>query len=260
MPSTGHILDNLALIADGWRWLAIVWHVVAGVLVLLIVARRVSGRALALTLASMIASVSALAWWSGNWFNGVVFAVLTSALAWQSRHLPRYQVCAVSRRGLPIGLAALAFGWVYPHFLENATWLTYAYAAPMGLIPCPSLAAVIGVSLMANLLDSPRWGLTIGVAGLAYGLVGVARLGVWIDGWLMAAAAASIAASLRMRRVATSDAVLPAPGIFREEGERPQAAPVADAETGRNHGGRHGTAVAPVRYECDPVKDTNHDT
>jgi hypothetical protein len=211
MPSTGQILEGLASIANGWRALAIIWHVVVGVLLVLIGTRRISDRALGLALASMIASVSAMAWWSTNSFNGAVFAVLAVAMAWQAIGMPGRPACTVSRGALPIGLAAVMFGWAYPHFLENASCLTYAYAAPMGLIPCPSLAAIIGVSLMANLLDSPRWGLTTGVAGLTYGIIGVARLGVWIDVWLIAAASGAVAASLRMRRATTSAAALPAP-------------------------------------------------
>ena len=120
MPPTGQILDSLAAIANSWRWLAIIWHVVVGILLVLICTRRISERALALLLASMIASVSAMAWWSANWFNGVVFAVLTSALAWHSRHLPRHQVCAVSRGGLPIGLQAVG------PYLEDLTPLRFA--------------------------------------------------------------------------------------------------------------------------------------
>lgn len=202
MPSTGQILDGLAAIANGWRGLAIIWHMVVGILLVLIGTRRISEYALGLALASMIASVSALAWWSGNWFNATVFAALTSAMAWQSRRFRRHRACAVSGRWMVAGVTALAFGWVYPHFLVNAWIATYTYAAPMGLIPCPSLAAVIGISLIASLLNSPSWGLMIGATGLAYGVVGVARLGVGIDAWLIAAGAVAIAASLMMRRAA----------------------------------------------------------
>jgi hypothetical protein len=85
-------------------------------------------------------------------------------------------------------------------------------------------------------------------------MIGMARLGVWIDVWLIAAAAAAVAASFRMRRAPTSEPVLPAPparGSSREfSAERAKCRRQrrsAAAETGPNHGGRHGTAVAPVR-------------
>ena len=215
MPPAGQILEGLASIANAWRALAIAWHLAVAALLLVVATRRVSNRDIGLTSAALAASVAAMAWWSTNSFNGVVFGVLGVVMAWQAIEMPRHPACTVSRGGVPFGLAALAFGWVYPHFVETASWLTYAYAAPMGLIPCPSLAAIIGVSLMANLLDSPRWGLTIGVAGLAYGMIGVAFLGVWIDVWLIAAASVAVAASLRKLRAAASDAVLPAPAPGR---------------------------------------------
>jgi len=217
MPGPDQILEGVTRIAREWQWLAALWHALVAALLLLILARRVSPRAVALTLSAMIASVSAMAWWSANWFNGVVFGALAIEMTRQSVAMPDHP-CGISRRWLPAGLAALAFGWIYPHFLGTQPLWVYAYAAPLGLIPCPSLAAVIGLTLMVNLLESPRWAITIGAAGLVYGVIGVARLGVRIDVWLIAAAVAAIVAAIMMRRAAPSGAGLPgrpAPGSAR---------------------------------------------
>ena len=202
MPSTADILDSLAAIANGWRPLATLWHSIAAALVVLIVMRQISAYAVGVVLAAMTACVAALAAWAGNWFNAIVFATVTTMLAWHSRQLSSHVPCAVSRWSLIAGLPPLAFAWVYPHFLHDATLWTYAYAAPMGLIPCPSLAAVIGLSLMANLLGSPAWGFMIGMTGLFYGVVGVAGLDVQIDVWLIVAGGAAVAVTLWKHRSA----------------------------------------------------------
>lgn len=33
----------------------------------------------------------------------------------------------------------LAIGWIYPHFLDGPA-VDYLHAAPVGLVPCPTLA------------------------------------------------------------------------------------------------------------------------
>jgi hypothetical protein len=80
----------------------------------------------------------------------------------------------------------IAFGWGYPHFLETDRWMTYAYAAPLGVLPCPTLSALIGATLILGLLGSAVWSITLAAAGLVYGTVGVFVLGVQLDYVLLA--------------------------------------------------------------------------
>jgi len=65
------------------------------------------------------------------------------------------------------------------------------------VIPCPTLSAVIGVTLILGLLESRAWSLTVAVMGFAYGAIGIFRLGVRIDVVLLAGAAALAVAALR---------------------------------------------------------------
>jgi hypothetical protein len=199
MPGADQILEGLTRIAREWTWLAMLWHAVVAVMLAAIVTGRAQRRSIALTMSAMVASVAAMAWWSGNWFNAAVFGTLAIEMARQALRLSVVDRCSPSR-SWPIGAAALGFGWVYPHFLDDASRWEYAYAAPMGLIPCPTLAAVIGLSLIVGLFESRRWGILLGSTGLVYGVIGVARLGVWIDAWLIAAAVAAIVAALRRER------------------------------------------------------------
>lgn len=53
------------------------------------------------------------------------------------------------RRALP-SAALVVFGWTYPHFVSTHSWIEYAYAAPLGLIPCPTLSVVIGFTLLVR--------------------------------------------------------------------------------------------------------------
>jgi hypothetical protein len=198
MPSTEAILDGLTAIANDWRGLAIGWHVfLATVIVGMSAGWRPTNRAAAVLLILPLLSVSAMAWSSANPFNTATFAALALVLGSIARRLASRPV-RVSRPWLVVsGALLLTFAWVYPHFLHARTWVAYIYAAPLGLIPCPTLSAVIGATLILGLLESRAWSLTIAVTGLAYGAIGIFRLGVRIDVALLAGAALLAVAAQR---------------------------------------------------------------
>jgi len=93
-----------------------------------------------------------------------------------------------------------AFGLVYPHFTHTASAIGYLYAAPTGLVPCPTLSLAIGVALIADGLGSRAFALLLAAAGLFYGIFGVVRLGVTLDLGLIAGAAVLLARRLTVPR------------------------------------------------------------
>ena len=147
---------------------------------------RPSNRVAGSVLSAPFLSVSAAAWFWGNPFNGTPFAALSVLLLALASRLSKDPV----RFGAPIlatlGAMLVAFGWGYPHFLETDRWMTYAYAAPLGVLPCPTLSAVIGPTLILGLLGSAGWSFTLAAAGLMYGTLGVFVLGVQLDYVLLA--------------------------------------------------------------------------
>jgi hypothetical protein len=182
MPSSAEILAGLQRIANEWQTVAMGWHVALGVLLVSLLRGWRPGRRLAgLLLATPLASVSVLAWWAGNPFNGAVFAVITLALSGVALQLPDTPLGLGVPWAVTAGGFLTAFAWFYPHFLAGGSWAAYAYAAPLGLIPCPSLSAVVGVGLAVNGLGSRAWSLITAAAGFVYGVVGVFRLGVVMD-------------------------------------------------------------------------------
>ena len=190
MPTRQVILDSAALIANDWRWLAIAWHAVFIAVVIGTWFRRPSPRTVATLMIAPVVSVGALAWWSGNPFTGSLFVCLSLLMAIIARRLPTAAMAADHSYSAEVaaGLALTTFGLVYPHFLRAESWFEYLYAAPFGLVPCPTLAALIGVSLLAGSFGSRPWAATIAGASLIYGLIGVAALGVWLDAVLVAGA------------------------------------------------------------------------
>jgi hypothetical protein len=201
VPTSALILDGLATTAERWRDLAVVWHVLAASLLTgLVVGWRPSRRFAGLLLATPLASVSVLAWASGNPFNGMMFAILTAVLAYFAIRLSR----SVSRIGevslLVPGTLLITFGWVYPHFLQATTWTAYLYAAPLGLLPCPTLSAVLGVLLVLDLLDSRPLFIVLAAAGVLYGFIGAFHLGVSLDIILLAGALWTGFAALRLKK------------------------------------------------------------
>ena len=155
MPSAQELVESLTTIANEWRTTATAWHVFLVVLVLsLYLGWRPSARLLAPMLIAPLLSVSIVAGLSGNGFNSGVFAVLALILGALAFTQPARPVSVGPPRTVAAGAALVVFGATYPHFVNVDTWATYAYAAPFGIIPCPTLALVIGMSLM---LTTDAW-------------------------------------------------------------------------------------------------------
>lgn len=199
MPATIDILDSLAKISSEWRWMAICWHAAAVIAAVVLLSKpplRVQ-RLLAIGVAFPLISVTGLAWWSGNPFNGTLLAALTVALLVEASRLEDRPLQTGSTAIVTAGSTLVIFGLVYPHFLSDGSRWSYLYAAPFGLIPCPTLSVMSGVSLVAGAFGSRAWAFTLGVVALAYGVIGVAVLGVAIDAALIAGALLLLGAARR---------------------------------------------------------------
>jgi hypothetical protein len=170
MPSSAEILAGPQRIANEWQTVAMGWHVALGVLLVSLLRGWRPGRRLAgLLLATPLASVSVLAWWAGNPFNGAVFAVITLALSGVALQLPDTPLGLGVPWAVTAGGFLTAFAWFYPHFLAGGSWAAHA------------LSAVVGVGLAVNGLGGRAWSLITAAAGFVYGVVGVFRLGVVMD-------------------------------------------------------------------------------
>lgn len=200
MPSPDVILVWASAVANDWRSFAIVWHVaLAALCVALLIGWRPSARLLGGLLTLPFVSVSALAWASGNPFNGLAFAILVAALARGSTRLTTSSVERASSVSFAAGILLMVLGATYPHFLRTDAWATYLYAAPLGLLPCPTLSAVIGVTLMFGALRSIAWTGPLLLAGLLYGVIGVFSLRVTLDaGLLVGAALLALSAGIQL--------------------------------------------------------------
>lgn len=198
MPTPQGILNGLTAIATDVLPLAVAWHLVlAAALVVLFFGLRPGRRFAAMALAAPSASVAVLAWTYGNPFNGAVFTAAALGLALAGSRLPREPVARGPGWAQAAGALLVAFGWVYPHFLDAYPPLVYLFAAPTGLVPCPTLSVVIGLALVGNGFGSRGWSLLLAATGIFYGAFGAFRLGVTIDLALLAGALALAVLVLR---------------------------------------------------------------
>lgn len=196
MPTPDEILQGLAAISHGQAAMAILWHVaLASLIAALLLGWRPTQKTGAMLLSVPLISVSALAWLAGNPFNGTVFLLFAAGLAAAGSRRPAVRVERPPVWVSVIGILMVAFGWVYPQFLEGASWVSSLYRAPTGLIPCPTLSVAIGLALLANGFSSRAYSVGLGLLGIFYSLFGAFRLGVGIDIVLFIGAAALLAHS-----------------------------------------------------------------
>jgi len=200
LPNATEILDGLSVIANQASGIAVTWHIVIAMsLVALAVGWRPSQRTAQLLIGMPLASVAGVAVVFNNPFNGLVFSASALALTAIAMGGDRRLVSLGSAWARGTGITTIAFGWIYPHFLRgDAT--AYLYAAPVGLVPCPTLAVAIGFALVGNGLGSRVWSLTLAALGLFYGLFGVLRLSVLLDIGLVGGALALVAVVLHHAR------------------------------------------------------------
>ena len=193
MPTPTDILQALTAISNEQQLLAIIWHgLIAAITIGILFGCRPTRRQGAIALAFPLLSVSVLAWLYKNPFNGIVFLLAAAVLAIIGSRQPATPVEKPPAWASVIGGLMIAFGWVYPHFLANASWIEYLFRAPTGLIPCPTLSLVIGFALMAKGFSSRAWSNVLGSVGIFYSLFGALRLGVILDIGLFIGAAALI--------------------------------------------------------------------
>jgi hypothetical protein len=200
MPTKAEILLGLARIAHDAAWVSIGWHFVAGVAVVALWRGARPQKRIASALLSLpLLSVAALAFAFDNPFNGAVFALLALALGGLAWRADREAISLGRPWAAVLGTVLVAFGWLYPHFLDDVSPFVYIYAAPFGVIPCPTLSVVIGAALMAGGLGPTSWRVVLAAAGAFYALFGALRLGVVIDVVLLAGAAGLMAQWLEGR-------------------------------------------------------------
>jgi hypothetical protein len=204
MP-TSEILAGLTEIANRGIQIAAAWHLVLAIAIIALAAGwRPATRTARVLVVGPLVSVAIFAFAFGNPFNALVFTGASVVLVALAVGGGAYQ--RISSGSLPaawLGVAMIAYGWVYPHFLE-APLFAYVYSAPVGLVPCPSLAIVIGLTLLGGGLGSRSFSLALATLGLVYGLFGVLRLGVHLDVGLIAGALALGAIAVRSPRARAS--------------------------------------------------------
>jgi hypothetical protein len=182
MPTPSQILKTLSALAQEWWVLAVVWHLyfVALGASLALKWRPIKPLA-ALILAVPLLSVIVMAWLSGNPFTTSVLGAVFIGLAAIGWHLPRTPLSIAVGPLLAPGLLMILFGLAYPHFLGAASFLTYLYAAPVGIVPCPTLSILVGFSIILGSMGSRSWGLLLGAVGIFYAAFGALRLEVTLD-------------------------------------------------------------------------------
>lgn len=200
MPSAEEIRFALERIANDWRLLAVAWHLLLALFVAsLALGARPSKRVAGLLLATPLLSAGALAWAHANPFNGAALSATAIGLVVVALRLPAAPIHLARPWAIAIGAIMFAFGWVYPHFLETSSFLPYLVASPVGLIPCPTLAVVLGLSIILGGFGALAWAFLLATAGAFYGLFGALHLGVSLDWGLLFGAAAVVPITLSDR-------------------------------------------------------------
>ncbi len=200
MPTGEAITTVLARLSEDWMWLAICWHVYLLTFTSMLALKwRLNRRSACIALLAPLASVVLMSWLSANPFTTVILGIVLIAALLLVLRLPHEPVSLAAAPLAAAGASLLVFGLVYPHFLGSASLVTYVYAAPVGIVPCPTLSVIVGLSLILRSLGSRSWSLIIGVPALFYGIVGVGYLGVTMDWVLSAGAAILIVSSWRLQ-------------------------------------------------------------
>ena len=190
MPPAVDVLRNATTLANEWVLAAVFWHAVIVAFLYAAFSRWRWPGGTDAVIAALCASVAWLAGLTGNWFTAYVFLALTIVSGLHAAGVrERLQLTPSARWAAP-GVWLVLFGLAYPHFVQVPHWVAYLYAAPVGIVPCPTLLVAIGLKIVLPDERGPLASISLTLAGLFYGIVGVWVLGVSIDVVLIAGAIA----------------------------------------------------------------------
>ena len=193
LPSAHEITTNAGSLANTLAPLAIAWHVAAAAaLVAVLAGWRPSHRLVLFALAAPIVTVSAVAFASHNPVTGTTFLVLAIVLAVAGEASTAPHVRRGHAWSTWFGAVLLLYALCYPHFVTGAWWRVIV-AAPVGVLPCPTLALVAGFVMLAGGFGSRGIPAVLAVWAGLYAYVGVAWLGVALDLGLLVASLALLA-------------------------------------------------------------------
>lgn len=190
MPSASEILKALALLANKYIIAAIAWHAVLllFLLLLLFAKQKPSTHFAGYFLSLPLFSVSIFAWQIGNLFNGILFLIAGAVLLFLTAKNKADKVVINPNIWFrTVGSIIFLSGFFYPHFLEQGLW-NYLYAAPVGLVPCPTLLTITGLVLVFDTRQLKSWFVVLTLLDVFYGVFGVAKLKVNLDIILIAGA------------------------------------------------------------------------
>lgn len=187
MPTREEIVAGLASLANEYSEIATAWHVLIVTIILALFAGwKPTNSLMMLLLSGLLMSVGFFAGMGYNIFNAAIFALL-AVLSIYAALRPGKGLISGDKSWPDIaGLLLIIFGLIYPEFLRTDSLLEFAYAAPTGLVPCPTLCVLTGFALLYKGFGSVTWSLTMVAAGMFYGLFGVFYLGVRLD-WVLIA-------------------------------------------------------------------------
>jgi hypothetical protein len=203
MLTREQILAGLTSLANEYSNIAIGFHIVILIFIAaLFIGWKPGNSLMILLLSSLLMSTSVFASLQGNFFNAAVFAFLVIMAIYSTLKSCNGTISGDQSWPDIVGLLLIIFGLVYPEFLKTGSLLEYSYASPIGLIPCPTLSVLTGFALVYKGFRSQVWSITIGIAGIFYGLFGAFYLGVSIDWILVAGAIVLLANTLLLSRTA----------------------------------------------------------
>jgi hypothetical protein len=189
MPAKEEILNGLIAAANQHNYSAIAWHIIIyALLAALFAGWKPTNRFMIFFAAVLMLSASVFATLQKNIFNTVIFCLLAAVSLFYASKGNENKIAGDRSWPDIAGLLLVFFGLIYPEFLNAASAVEYAYASPVGLIPCPTLCVVIGFALLYKNFLSRSWGTCMAAAGMLYGLTGVFYLGVKMDFFLLAGA------------------------------------------------------------------------
>jgi hypothetical protein len=180
MPTANEILLSLKFLANKYDELSIAWHVIiVFVLATAHYNKRLKTRLYLGICGLLFLSVSALAATINNFFNLIAFLGLAFAFLRESVFTNSYRYSTQQAASRSLAYFLVLAGLIYPHFLGSNIF-RYFIAAPVGIIPCPTLLVISGMTLLFGMPNKKLNYLLI-TANLFYGIIGVFFLGVTLD-------------------------------------------------------------------------------